>query len=354
LIEDMRDIAAPRITAGSGNFIGCLFALSGKLDEARAEMAKATFFPTLIVLHFGAEAILMTGDRASAERILPLFESQVALHPMVNGPQGSVFVRPAAMVLGELYALLDRVEEAIAQLERGLAHARTIESPPAIALGAAALARVLEQRGRATDKARIAELRDEAALLARSCEIHGTEAQLPSPPRRSMRLVVRCADGHARVQWNDREIAAPATKGFELLAALVAAPGREIHVSDLIGDDDRGDAGEVFDAKARASYKARCEELQEELEDARARNDLGRADKVAAELEAITDELLAGTGLGGRTRKAGSRVERARVNVQRRIKDAIKRLTTEDEALGRYLEATIRTGTFCSFVPLDS
>jgi hypothetical protein len=169
-----------------------------------------------------------------------------------------------------------------------------------------------------------------------------------------MRLVVRCADGHARVQWNDREIAAPATKGFELLAALVAAPGREIHVSDLIGDDDRGDAGEVFDAKARASYKARCEELQEELEDARARNDLGRADKVAAELEAITDELLAGTGLGGRTRKAGSRVERARVNVQRRIKDAIKRLTTEDEALGRYLEATIRTGTFCSFVPLDS
>jgi hypothetical protein len=47
-------------------------------------------------------------------------------------------------------------------------------------------------------------------------------------------------------------------------------------------------------------------------------------------------------------------VDRARVNVQRRIKDAIRRFGGEDEALGRYLEATIRTGTFCSFVPLDS
>ena len=48
------------------------------------------------------------------------------------------------------------------------------------------------------------------------------------------------------------------------------------------------------------------------------------------------------------------RVERARVNVQRRIKDAIKRLASEDESLGRYLEATVRTGTFCSYVPLST
>nr|MBA2539042.1 hypothetical protein [Deltaproteobacteria bacterium] len=149
-----------------------------------------------------------------------------------------------------------------------------------------------------------------------------------------------------------REIVVPLAKGFEYLSVLIAAPTREVHVSDLVGDDDRGDAGDVLDAQARAAYKARAEELREELEAARTANDLGRIDRLTGELEAVTDELLAGTGLGGRTRKAGSRVERARVNVQRRIKDAIRRLATEDAALGRYLEATIKTGTFCSFVPV--
>ncbi|HSD87290.1 MAG TPA: hypothetical protein VLB44_07235, partial [Kofleriaceae bacterium] len=86
----------------------------------------------------------------------------------------------------------------------------------------------------------------------------------------------------------------------------------------------------------------------------RGRHDLGRIERLAAELDAITDELVAATGLGGRARKAGSRIDRARVNVQRRIKDAIRRLGGEDESLGRYLDATVRTGTFCSYVPVDS
>jgi hypothetical protein len=40
------------------------------------------------------------------------------------------------------------------------------------------------------------------------------------------------------------------------------------------------------------------------------------------------------------------------VNVQRRLRDAIRRLAAEDAALGRYLDATVRTGTLCTFVPL--
>lgn len=350
-LAETREKLATRIAAGSANFIALVAAIA-EAPGARAELARATFFPTLIVLHFAGEAVLLLDDRPQAERLLPVLRQQCALYPLVNGPQGGVFVRPSAQVLGEIEALLGHVDEGIAHLEAGLAHARTIESPPAIAHGAAALARVLERRGRPADRDRVHSLRTEAASLARLCELHGIDAA--PPPSRPDRLALVCAAEGVHVHWNGREIRVPTTKGLEFLAALVAAPGREIHVSDLIGDDDRGDAGEVFDAKARASYKARAEELQAELEEARARNDLGRAEKLAAELEAVTDELLAGTGLGGRTRKAGSRVERARVNVQRRLKDAIKRLGTEDAALGRYLDATVRTGTFCSFVPLDT
>jgi hypothetical protein len=45
-------------------------------------------------------------------------------------------------------------------------------------------------------------------------------------------------------------------------------------------------------------------------------------------------------------------VERARINVQRRIRDVIQRVEEHDPALARYLTATIKTGVFCMFSPL--
>jgi hypothetical protein len=45
-------------------------------------------------------------------------------------------------------------------------------------------------------------------------------------------------------------------------------------------------------------------------------------------------------------------VERARTNVQRRLKDAIRRIAEHDASLGRYLHATVRTGTYCVYRPV--
>jgi hypothetical protein len=154
------------------------------------------------------------------------------------------------------------------------------------------------------------------------------------------------------VTWRARALVVPASKGTDYLEQLVAAPGREIHVADLVGDDDRGDAGEVIDTAARDAYRERAEDLRGELQLARDRNDVGRAARLGEELDALAEQLAAGVGLGGRSRRAASRVERARINVQRRIRDAIRRLAAEDDALGRYLDATVATGTFCSFTPL--
>jgi hypothetical protein len=39
------------------------------------------------------------------------------------------------------------------------------------------------------------------------------------------------------------------------------------------------------------------------------------------------------------------------VNVTRAIRSAIKRVADHDAALGRELESTVRTGTFCCFEP---
>jgi hypothetical protein len=138
-----------------------------------------------------------------------------------------------------------------------------------------------------------------------------------------------------------------------MLAKLVDAPGRELHVLDLIGAElvDAGDAGEVLDAEAKRAYRARMIELREQLEAAEARSDAARADRVNAELEALAAELSRATGLGKRDRRTGKAAERARINVQRRITDAIKRVADAHAELGRHLEAAVRTGTYCSYAP---
>ena len=111
------------------------------------------------------------------------------------------------------------------------------------------------------------------------------------------------------------------------------------------------DAGEMLDPQARAAYKRRLKDLQAELEEAQGFNDLGRMEKVQDEIDFLTQELSHAVGLGGRMRKAASPAERARVNVTRALKAAIKKITESHPSLGEYLTRTVKTGTFCSYIP---
>ncbi|HEX6244217.1 MAG TPA: hypothetical protein VFZ61_25045, partial [Polyangiales bacterium] len=66
----------------------------------------------------------------------------------------------------------------------------------------------------------------------------------------------------------------------------------------------------------------------------------------------LGEELARAVGLGGRDRRAASDVERVRINVQRRLKDAIERIGAAEPSLGRYLAAAVKTGTSCVYQPL--
>ncbi len=67
--------------------------------------------------------------------------------------------------------------------------------------------------------------------------------------------------------------------------------------------------------------------------------------------EVAAGELARALGLGGRDRKASSHSERARVNVTRAIRSTFGRIAEHDRGLADELQRTIRTGTFCSYVP---
>jgi hypothetical protein len=151
-------------------------------------------------------------------------------------------------------------------------------------------------------------------------------------------------------------------KGLRDLSRLLSEPGREFHVLDLAGraaagrDGDlrsasAGDLGELLDVRARAEYRRRLAELDEELIDAEDCADLARAERARTEREFLAAELASALGLGGRPRRAGDPVERARKAVTGRIRMTIGRIEPEHPALARHLGVAVRTGTYCAYEP---
>jgi hypothetical protein len=142
------------------------------------------------------------------------------------------------------------------------------------------------------------------------------------------------------------------SRGVAMLARLIAEPGRELHVLDLgAGREpvDGGDAGPALDDTAKRSYRARLANLARERDQAEAWCDRGHAERMAAEIEALTSELARAVGRGGRDRRLGAAAERARSNVQRRIQHALQQIRAASPRLGEHLAATIRTGVYCSY-----
>jgi hypothetical protein len=136
-----------------------------------------------------------------------------------------------------------------------------------------------------------------------------------------------------------------------LLAALLRAPGREVHALDLAGAGAQGDSGSVLDELAKANYRNRLRELDDDITEASAWSDPERAARAEIEKEFLVRELAGAVGLGGRDRKSSSDAERARVNVTRALRATIDRIRDHSPPLAEHLDATVRTGTYCSYTP---
>jgi hypothetical protein len=164
------------------------------------------------------------------------------------------------------------------------------------------------------------------------------------------------------VAFNGRTVPLRDAKGLRDLAVLLAAPGREVAVTDLAAGVPGGEApavaalgaDPVLDDRARAAYRARLAELDDELAEADAHHDIERSARLAAERDALIGELARATGLGGRRRRLGDATERARSTVTARIRDAIGRIERAHPELGRHLRASIVTGARCAYRPAET
>jgi hypothetical protein len=342
-----------------------LFAASGALDDARAELSRvepdhpmfrADYTPAL----FAADAVSHVGDRARAERLLPVVSSLPSSY-VSWGRIGMHFEGPASRYRALLLAVVGRADEAIAILDGAIADARSLGAPPAVLRLRIDRARILAgAHGMTQDLAsELASIASEAdhmgarGIATRARRLVPEPVAAPSPPGARPARFEREGDAF-RVTHRERSFVLRSSRGLELLARLVAEPDHEIHVLDLVGaappgERDEGDAGELLDESAKAAYRARLLELAERRAEADARADTGLLSRIDEEVFALEKELSRAVGLGGRSRRAPSAAERARSNVQRRLKDAIERIREHDPELGHHLAARVSTGTYCIY-----
>ncbi|MFE7174364.1 AAA family ATPase [Streptomyces sp. NPDC057616] len=164
-----------------------------------------------------------------------------------------------------------------------------------------------------------------------------------------------------RLRYAGRDVRLPDSKGLHDIAVLLARPGTPVPAVELAAPDARGqdagelrpqgDTGEVVDATARAAYRRRLRELEEEAGDADEAGDAGRSERIAVERDALVGQLAAAYGIGGRVRRTGSPAERARTAVTARIRAAVRRISDVHPELGRHLITALRTGTLCVYAP---
>ncbi|HYN97315.1 MAG TPA: ATPase, partial [Pilimelia sp.] len=107
----------------------------------------------------------------------------------------------------------------------------------------------------------------------------------------------------------------------------------------------------VLDDTAKADYRRRLRELDDELDRAVERNDDRRAAEYDRERAALLAELRAAAGLAGRTRRLGDEAERARKTVTARIRDSLRRLDQVHPEVAGHLRAAVATGTTCRYQP---
>jgi hypothetical protein len=187
----------------------------------------------------------------------------------------------------------------------------------------------------------------------------------PSPVRASMSRAIRHrgtlrSDGPTwTVELSGQTARVKDLKGLRYLRRMLAEPGREFHVLDLVAVEagtlrPAGVAAPglpMLDDAARTAYRRRLADVDDDIAEATRHNDLGRLAKAEDDRQYLVNELTRAVGIGGRTRRTGDSSERARTAVARTLRYALDELAVQHRPAAEHLRASLRTGTYCSYVP---
>jgi tetratricopeptide (TPR) repeat protein len=340
----------------------------------------------LVALAHLADASRELGDTHGAAHLYQVLLPHA--HLCVHLATATGFFGAVALYLGILATMLRRWPDAERHLQQALAVHERLRATPWVARTQLEYATMLHARGSPGDAERarafIAAARSVAATLqmaristrldALASAIDESQCLAgpgdePSDDDRAFARngvnVFRRAGEYWDITFGGTSIRLRDTKGLDYIAYLLARPAQDVHVADLTtlgvatgnghtapaGSSEERDLGAVLDPRAVSEYRARLAEVREELEEATAAADTGRAARARHEIETITHALSAAFGLGGRSRRAGAPTERIRKAVTNQIRRTVDRIERRHQALGRHLANSLRTGVVCAYRP---
>ncbi|MBP8131397.1 MAG: hypothetical protein KA184_17595 [Candidatus Hydrogenedentes bacterium] len=167
----------------------------------------------------------------------------------------------------------------------------------------------------------------------------------------------------------------PDTKGFRYIALLLAEAGRRWSVEALLaaagngaamavesaaamqgadlrmGNSWAGHAGPVIDEQAKRQYRARLQQIEEEIEDAGILHDSDRLAALAQEKETLQREIFAAVGSQGKIRMAANGGEKASDAVSKAIRRGTDLIGAEHPRLAHHLRDAIKRGYTLSYEP---
>ena len=337
----------------------------------------------LIGLSHLTEVVEVLHDR---ERARTLYDFLLPYEGRICTHSAEISMGSVARCLGVLASTMSRWDLAERHLEDALEANAKMGALPWVAHTQHAYARMLAARDLPGDRERAGRLLTEASETCRKLgmvalgerlsalrERAGGSAEAPATaPAHAASIrpsVFRREGEYWSIAYEGETLRLKDSKGLRYLVRLLADPGREFHVIDLAaGPGSHGskapatrrpedlhvaseDAGNILDPRAKAAYRSRLSDLEEDLAEAEGWDDAARAAQIEEERDFLVRELAGAVGLGGRDRKAASVAEQTRVNVTKAIRSALSRIRKDAPALGLHLDRTIRTGTFCSYAP---
>ena len=346
----------------------------GELDQARIELTRipADAWSSAYGQCCLAQAARELNDVAWAQTLYAALLPAASRFSVLPG--GLISQGPVAHYLGLAAATCGLDEEAIAQLQAAIACSQRMGAMPALARSHYELARALRdarQPARAVEHAQLAQqlaatlgmpwLGTRAETLLRELA-----AGAPESPRRDARPHnVWRRDGELWcVSFGGHSVRLVDRKGLDYVAQLLARPNEALHVLELVAAQSGAAAAhggehdaslsqrgvlegyeQALDARSLVAYRLRLTGLQGELDEAVARADLGRCQRLQAERELLLHELSSGGRLRSRP------VERARKAVYNRVRESIRLIESLHPSLARHLERSVRTGVYCSYRP---
>lgn len=358
-------LALLRLAQGDADAAAALVAdaIEHPLDIPSKELPPFADLRLAPLLGAQVEIALRTGDAATADRASGALTEIADKYPSPGLAAAATLARGRAMLArGENRTAIDCLATAVSVWA-------DLGAPYETACARLELGRAYRESGN-DRRARTEWSTAETMFTAFGATGRATEAQHlldpvgqtgddPTQEVPTVTATFRREGGRRVLEFRGLQVALPDLKGFRYLERLLAEPRREFHVLDLVGVDQGvlrtaavDDAGlPVLDDQARAAYRRRLADIEEDIEEAARSNDLGRRELAERDRDYLVAELSSAVGLGGRGRTVGGTAERARTSVARSLRYALHRLAEEHEAMAGHLRQAVRTGMYCSYAP---